>query len=116
MVDSIGFKKYCKGMLSKKDLQLIKELFDAGFKANFKPAFNTSFKAAFKPAFDASFKPAFNSSFVNAIKPVRDDIRKFRKKVEYMFGYMDRDLMDEKKRTDKIVEHLNLPRKFGYES
>lgn len=50
------------------------------------------------------------------VKPLKKDIAKLRKEVKFAFNYMDKDLMAEKKRTDKIVKHLDLPKNFGYES
>jgi hypothetical protein len=41
--------------MNKRDLAQIKELFDEGFKRNFKPAFDEAFKASFPKAFQEGF-------------------------------------------------------------
>lgn len=78
-------------MLTKSDIQLIKDIFK-----------NSATKDDLK-----NF--ATKDDLQQELKPIKQDVSKIRKEMKTLFNFLDKDFVCLRKKVNRVEEHLNLP-------
>ncbi|MFH0772912.1 MAG: hypothetical protein V1922_01205 [bacterium] len=89
-------------MLTKEDLQAIEGIFGKSFDRKFGNALDAAFDRKFGNAFDAAFDRKFDEKIKPVLKPIHKKLNKLQKDINTIVRVFDSDIIDLKKRTDKL--------------
>lgn len=87
-------------MLSKSDLQAIDKIVERRI--------DDSVENKVKPLLDAQFEQKLKPLLQNELKPIKRDIRRIRKDVDYIIGKFDEGIVHLGRRATRIEKHLHL--------